>query len=248
MAREGRGRADRLGILAAAWIGGLGGLFVGAVCSGGMTLITVGFLGFGQPEGYYADGIVYGFVGGAFLGSLVGLAAGAALARRFGNRLVALVGGVLGIVGGAVYGLFAHGLAVDLESAFLSNAVGGGLLAATAFAAAGGVLAVALRSAPPGTGRGAALRDLIAGGILGSFLGMLGGGFTQLAIAAWAVPASSPNMHEGVLFGFYLGAAVGAAVATVVGVIVRRIPPRAAAQPTRPTSFKVRPSSAEKRV
>lgn len=223
MEREPRGKADLLGVLAASWIGGLGGLFVGALGTG-TTLMHIPALAYGVPEGYYASGTVYGFVGGAFLGSLVGLAAGAALVRRFGNRRAAPLGGALGLVGVAVYGRFADGLAVELEGAFLGNPAVGALLAAMAFASAGGVFAVAVRSDSVETGRRAALQDLIAGGILGSFLGLLGGGFAELATSAWVVPTAfvSFSMNVGVLFGFYLGAGVGAAVATLVGTIVRR--------------------------
>lgn len=212
-----RGRGDLLGVLAASWIGGLGGLFVGALGQG-ETLIL--------PAGYYANGIVYGFVGGAFLGSLVGLAAGAMLVGRLGDRLGALVGGALGLVGAAVYGRFAYGLALYLESAFLDNAAVGALLAAIAFAAAGGVFAAAVRSKSGEIGRRAALQDLIAGGILGSFLGLLGGGFTELATFAWVFRFSgsvTPGMNEGLFFGFYLGAGVGATVAALVGTSVRRL-------------------------
>ncbi len=234
-----RGRGDLLGILAAAWIGGLGGLFVGAVDGGGMALIETGFSYYGGPTGYYASGTVYGFVGGAMVGSLVGLAAGAALRARFGNRGVALVGGVLGIAGAAVFGLFAYGLAVALEGAFMGDPALGGLLGAMVFAAPGGVMAVALLSGSTGIGRRAALRDLIAGGILGSFLGLLGGGFTELAIGAWVVPSNvgAFSMNVGLLFGFYLGAGVGAAVAVVLGAILRRrkarAPPPVPAAPSR---------------
>ena len=99
------------GVLAAGWIGCLGGLFVGGVL--GRTEMLM-------PGGYYASGTVYGFVGGALVGSLGGLAVGAALVRRLGNGRTALVGGSLGVLGAAAYGLFAFPLADAVEPAFLT--------------------------------------------------------------------------------------------------------------------------------
>ncbi len=229
MERVRAGTGGRLGILAAAWIGGLGGFVVGAYGGQGTTLIQGAFFGYGI-DGYYASGTVVGFMGGAFLGAIVGLAAGAALVGRFGNRGAALLGGVLGIVGAAVYGVFAYPLAVFLEGAYLGDPTTGALLGAIAFAAAGGVLAVGLRGESPGTARRAALRDLLAGGIVGSFFGMLGGGFTKLAISAWVVYAYpvSPSMNDGLVLGFFLGAGVGAAVAVLVGALVRLLGQRQA--------------------
>ncbi len=223
MERVQRRKEDRLGILAAAWIGALGGPFVG-VLGTGTTLIMIGvYHPYGTPDGYYASGTIYGWVAGAFLGALVGLGAAAALVGRFGNLRGALVGGALGLVAAAVFGRVADGLAEPLEGAFLGDPVLAGLLGSLVFAAAGGVLAVALRSGSGESGRRAALRDLIAGGILGTFLGLLGGGLTILATEVWAYPAlSSFGPNEGVVFGCYLGAAVGAGVSALLGTMVRR--------------------------
>ncbi len=205
---------DLRGVLAAAWIGCLGGLFVGALGQG-ETLM---------PGGYYADGTVYGFIGGAVVGALVGLVAGAALVRRLGNGRTALLGGILGIFGAAAYGLFAFPLADTVEPTFLQDPWIGGLLGGLLFAAVGGALASALVSGSPDTGRRAAVRDLMAGGILGAFLGLFGGGFAEVMTTAWASPSvTSPGgTNVGLFFGFYLGAGVGAGVSFLVGAVVRR--------------------------
>jgi len=221
MERVQRGKGDLLGVLAASWIGGLGGLFVGAL---GQTMLLVHSFSADGVTDYYANGIVYGFVGGAFIGSLVGLAAGAALVGRFGNRLVALIGGLLGLVGAAVYGQFAFTLANTLEGAFFDNPSMGGLLGGIAFAAAGGVFAAGIRSGSTETGRRAAVLDLISGGIMGSLLGVLGGGFAKVMASAWLSPPSTASAYpnEGVILGCWLGAAVGAAMAVLVGAVARR--------------------------
>ena len=221
MERETRRKGDLLGVLAAGWIGSLGGLFVGAL---GQTALLV-------PEGYYVDGIIFGFLGGAAVGALAGLVAGMALVARFGNGLAAFLGAAVGWAGAAVYGLFAFGLASYWEATFRNNAPLAGGLAAVEFAAVGGVLAAFLRigTARASTtsakgGRRPVLLDLVTGGILGAFLGSYGGAYVEVATSLWANYLGLAPFwgNEGLILGFWLGTGVGAATAVLVGALLRR--------------------------
>jgi hypothetical protein len=221
MAQLRRARGGLTGVLAASLIGCLGGLFVGAIGRIG-TVAPVGY--------YYADGIFYGFVGGAIFGSVVGLAAGAAFVPRLGNGLGAFVGGVFGWIGAAVFGIFAFDLAVNLEGMFRGAPAVAGLLGAILFAAVAGLFAgiTGAGRRAYGTvaegGERAAPIDLLAGAIAGAFAGLLGGTLTEIVTSVWSAfppPVATTGTNVGLFFGFYVGAGVGAGLSFFTGAFAR---------------------------